>query len=367
MDKRIAGKWIHEESGDILNIFDETPCRLKISCPSSGHYNFDPNCAYERDGYLCFELNDEKYRMIYHLKYEEGNLAGYYTQFGSDTPVKYILSSETPEDEEYKYVPKVCVQEASETRIELLRKYAGYDRERQAESYETEYVLGGTAPEILIKYDYIQYIKDIDPSDDGIAFRLLDFVCDNFRHDGSIGTPERRRIEDIVSFCEKHKGSTNCRGLAMLLASLLRLNGIRARHITCKPYEEPFQDCHVVVDCLLPSGKRVMLDPTYRLYLKDGDGEYVALERLREMLLREEPFIANETASHNGEGFDIEYYRKYMTKNTFRFDRGTFYKDGSEDWDRRRVELVPENYPVDKFGRRIRAEFVYNEIEFWKM
>lgn len=265
------------------------------------------------------------------------------------------------------YSKKVCVPKASETRIELLKQYAGYDREKKAKPYETKYVLGGKAPEILKKYQYLQYIKDSDPSDDAIVFRNLDFVCDNFRHDGSIGLPERRRIKDIIGFCEKHEGSTNCRGLAMLLTSLLRLNGVKARHITCKPYEEPFQDCHVVVDCLLPSGKRIMLDPTYRLYLKDGDGEYVSLERLREMLLKDEPFFANEAASYNEKPFDSEHYRNYMTKNTFRFCRGTFYREGSEDWDRRRVELIPAGYPAGKFGRGFRAAFVYNEIEFWKM
>lgn len=367
MDKRLAGKWLHEEKGEILNIFDEDPYRLKMSSTLSGHYNFEPNCVYEKDGYLCFELNDEKHRMIYYLKYEDGRLVGYYTQFGSKTPVEYVLSSETPEDEEYRYVPKVRVPEASETRIELLKKYAGYDREKQVEPYETEYVLGGEAPEILEKYNYMQYIKDIDASDDTIVFKILDFVCDNFRHDGSIGLPERRGIKDIIGFCEKHKSSTNCRGLAILLASLLRLNGIKARHITCMPYEEPFQDCHVVVDCLLPSGKRIMLDPTYRLYLKDGDGAYVSLQRLREMLLKDEPFVANETASRNEEGFDSEYYRNYMTKNTFRFCRGTFYGEGSEDSDRRRVELIPAGYPAEKFGEGSKAEFVYNDIEFWKM
>ena len=31
MDKRLAGKWLHEEKGEILNIFDEYPYRLKMS------------------------------------------------------------------------------------------------------------------------------------------------------------------------------------------------------------------------------------------------------------------------------------------------------------------------------------------------
>ncbi len=367
MDKRFTGKWTDEVRGDILNIFDETPYRMKMSCPSSGHYNFEPNCVYEKDGDFCFELNDEKYRMIYYLKYRDGFLVGRYTQFGKETAVRFARSSETPEDEPYRHVQEVVVPEASETRIELLKKYAGYDREKQTEAFETEYVLGGKVPEVLEEYDYSRYIGEIGSSDDRIAFRLLDFVCDHFRHDGSIGLRGECRIEDIVRFCRKHKDSINCRGLAMLLASLLRANGIKARHITCMPYEEPFRDCHVVVDCLLPSGKRIMLDPSYHLYLKDGDGGYVSLERLREMLLEDEPFFANEDASHNHEGFDSEDYRNYMTKNTFRFSRGTYCANGVDDSEGNRLELIPAGYPAEKFGKQARAEFVYNDIEFWKM
>ena len=80
--------------------------------------------------------------------------------------------------------------------------------------------------------------------------------------------------------------------LAILLASLLRLNGIKAQHITCMPYEDPFDDCHVVVDCLLPSGERIMLDPTSRLYYKDRYGKYISLPHLRELLIADEPTTA---------------------------------------------------------------------------
>lgn len=100
----------------------------------------------------------------------------------------------------------------------------------------------------------------------------------------------------------------------ILLAALLRLNGIKAQHITCLPYEDPFEDCHVVVDCLLPSGKRIMLDPTWRLYLKDKEGNYVSLSHLRELLLADEPIFENQTADYNGTGFAKEYHRNYMIK-----------------------------------------------------
>ena len=93
MDKRLVGKWYKDEMGETLNIFDETPLRIKMSFSSTGHYDFEPNCVYEKDGYLCFEINDEKYRMVYRIQYVDGRLEGYYTQFGKDTPVQYSFFS----------------------------------------------------------------------------------------------------------------------------------------------------------------------------------------------------------------------------------------------------------------------------------
>lgn len=261
---------------------------------------------------------------------------------------------------------KVSVPESKKSRMELLKKFAEYDRSRE-EAYVTQYVLGEEAPLILENYGFSDYIKDVNTASDEIVFKLLDFVCDHFGHNGSISLSGERDIVGLIRFCEQHEGKMNCRGLAMLLASLLRLVGVKARHITCMPYEDPFNDCHVVVDCLMPSGKRILLDPTYRLYLKDEAGEYVSLPRFRELLLAGEPVVANDNASHNGGAFDLEFYRNYMTKNTIRFSRGTLYKDGVDDYAVREVELVPAAYPVKNFDHAARRKFVFDDRAFWRM
>ncbi len=367
MDKRLIGKWYKEDRGETLNIFDETPLRMKMSFTSSGHYNFEPNCVYEKDNYLCYEINDETYRIVYHVKLVDNQLEGYCTQFGKDTPVYYTLVSSEPEDKPYVFIPvEEYVPGTKEKRIDLLKKYAAYSRIPK-EPYGTEYVLGGEWPDILSKYGLAEYIKDIDVSTDDVVFKILGFVCDHFGHNGSGGMSSGRKIEDIIKFCEKNDGKTNCRGLAILLASLLRLFSVKARHITCMPYEDPFDDCHVVVDCLMPSGKRIMLDPTSRLFYRDSDGEYISLERLREMLIADKPIFPNQDASYNGGSFDSENNRNYMIKNTFRFSRGIYYKNGSDDLAVRRVELIPADYPVENFHDSVKREFVYDEVEFWKM
>lgn len=140
MDKRIAGKWYKEELGETLNIFDETPLRMKMSFSSSGYYNFEPNCVYEKDGYLCFEINDDYYRMVYHLVYEDGQLKGFFTQHNKDTEVRYMKVSDIPEDLPYRYLPvEICVPKTETSRIEMLKQYASYDE--KAYDCETKFVL----------------------------------------------------------------------------------------------------------------------------------------------------------------------------------------------------------------------------------
>lgn len=366
MDNRLAGKWYKDEEGETLNIFGEPQLRIKMSFTSSGYYNFEPNCVYEKDGFVCYEINDEEYRRVYQVKYEDGFLAGFYTQFGKQTPVKYTRLSELPEDGEFKYMPtNIYVPETDMTRLEVLRKYSAYSPEPAQDPLSYDFTLFEQAPEILDKYNYSQYINGYTSSDDELAFSLLRFVCDHFKHDGCIGTSQGHKVQDIIEFCEKHDEKTNCRGLAILLASLLRMNGIRAAHITCMPYEEPFCDCHVVVDCLLPSGAKAMLDPTYRLYIKDVRGGYVSLQKLRRMLIDGEEYFSNEDASYNGGGFNLTEQRDYMTKNTFRFSRGTANYDGGDEGSVRRVVLIPFGYPTDKFNEHEKAKFVYNDEEFW--
>lgn len=132
MDKRLIGKWYKKDMGETINIFDETPLRMKMSFTSSGYYNFEPNCVYEKDGFFCYEINDEYFRMVYHVKYADGRLEGYYTQHGKQTPIKYEKIDDVPEDAPYKYIPvEVYVPNTDKTRIEILKEYSEYDRSKE--------------------------------------------------------------------------------------------------------------------------------------------------------------------------------------------------------------------------------------------
>lgn len=365
MDKNFIGRWHSDGVVDTLNIFDGEPLRAKISISSSGYYNTKPNCIYEKDEALCFELNGEEHRMVFTLAYSDGKLKGHYTYFGSVTDIEYERVSSTPEDGKYKCRPiEQYLPNSDRTRLEVLREYAEYEGTDKC-TKKSSYALGGEVPDILEKYGYSEYVGGY--VGDALVFRLLDFVCDSFRHNGTKGLGKGRGIRDLILFCEGNGMATNCRGLSLILASLLRFNGIKARHVTCMPYEKAFYDCHVVVDCELPSGKRIMLDPTWRLYLTGTNGEYLSLPDMRRIFIDGDKIVINPEAGYNGTPISEEekkYYRNYMTKNTFRFFRGTHFSDGVDE---NSLQLIPKGYPTEGFSKEDVQKLVYDERAFWEM
>lgn len=126
-----------------------------------------------------------------------------------------------------------------EPRIEVLRKYSKYDGDEVTGKYTTRMVLGNKAPKILLKYNYPNYCNRSSANADDIVFAMRDFVCDNFKHDSHTRIPGGHSLARVVRGYEKMDSKTNCRGLALILAEVLRMNKNKARHVTCKLYEEP--------------------------------------------------------------------------------------------------------------------------------
>ncbi len=252
-----------------------------------------------------------------------------------------------------------------EERLVLLKKYAQYDARKQESDYNYALALNGYLPKILEEYHYSEFIEGINKYSDDFVFRLLEFVSTSFIHSEEVALPEYRRMVDIIAASKLNGGRTNSRGLSIILAELLRINRIKARHVTCKPFEDPCVDCHVVVDCILPSGRRIMLDPTYNLYLKDDRDRYVSLKQLREGIIAGSKFVPNPNAAYNGGAFDFEKYIRHMVKNSIRFTSNIVLGDVHIENDLSEVELIPAGYPTNGFPHHKR--FVYNLDKFWNI
>lgn len=345
-----------------LNIYNENG-KIKLLLSFDGKTKWEPVSLWFEGNDMVYQINDAANRGVCRIHPENGMFVGEYTQIyqGKFSPVECKKVSDTPKELK-KFVPAIPYPDGK-SREELLRECAEYNTGEN--HVETEFTLGEKLPESIEKYGFSSYIEG--KSGDDVAFACLDFMADHFRHGNTAGVPNyrKRTLADFLEFEEKHDCETNCRGLSIMLAEILRSQGIKAQHVTCMPYEEPFEDCHVVVDCILPSGKRAMFDPTYHLYFTDEKGEYVSIERLRHILLNEEKLTPNEGAVYTGNKseLDMGFYRWYMSKNTVRFEKGRTNSDGNDEWEP--MYLFPKGYPYEKLEIPDDRIVLTDESAFW--
>jgi len=162
---------------------------------------------------------------------------------------------------------------------------------------------------------------------------LMDWVADNVGHDGNSDMPPPGSTDamSIIAFAEENNNKINCRGLAILLAEVLRLYGIPAKHITAYPYEDD-HPVHVVTHAYsVRLNQWIYLDPTFRMFVTDGDGNFLNLYTLRKAFMEGTPIFINENASYNGKRYTLRQYRLFMSDYLFRFSTGTNFTFGSEE------------------------------------
>ena len=185
-------------------------------------------------------------------------------------------------------------------------------------------------------------------SDVELMLVLMNWVADTVGHYGNSGWPPPGGTDamSITSYAENYGNRINCRGLAILLAEVLRLYGIPAKHITAYPYEDD-HPVHVITHAYSAQlNQWILLDPTFRLYVTDANGNFLNLYTLRQAFMEGTPILINENASHNGRRYTLRRYRLFMSDYLFRFSTGTNFTFGSEEIGAgtTNVMLVPVNF-----------------------
>jgi len=179
---------------------------------------------------------------------------------------------------------------------------------------------------------------DLDTITAGLAdielmLALMDWVVDNVGHYGNSWWPPPSGTDamSIITYAEEYNNRINCRGLAILLAEVLRLYGIPAKHITAYPPQDN-HPVHVVTHAFSERlNQWILLDPTVRVFVTDENGNFLNLYTLRTAFMTGTPIYINENASHNGVRFTLERYRLFMSDYLFRFSTGTSFTFGSEE------------------------------------
>lgn len=200
------------------------------------------------------------------------------------------------------------------------------------------------------------------------ALKIQRFVSDTLPHGNPPVMPKRKNAIALFAFADSTDQHLNCRLHSILMRDMLLSVGIKARYITCLPYDQDDQDCHVVNEVFLPElGKWAIIDSDMDKVLTDMDGVPLSLWELREKLLSGDKYLIN------GDINDGQYYDTYMTKNSYWYSRHEMScmddeTDGLLPGDRR-IALIPEGYRVERGGTKWLYEnsiHTTNPDEFWK-
>jgi transglutaminase-like putative cysteine protease len=381
-DKRFCGKWISEQfeiNGSEARIFLDIRFTDNV-VEVYFNYNmlFNNNRAfYEEysDNSLYFFHNDRHHRMEYILTLENDGLIKCKYSLKNSYGISGVFEQDlefTPlsEDEEKKY--KHQVEPKDTAKIDILKEYADYGEIKTNGKFEYKFDERENIRDIIEKYNLDELVNG--RSDVEIAIALMHWFCARYRHGnpqgGLAGT---RTLQGLMEFADRNEGRTNCRGLSLALAQLMRAYNVKAFHITCYPYEEPFSDCHVVVCVYCDSLKKyIMLDPSANLYLKNSAGEIIGVEELRDVLIAGGELTPNDEATNwgnEGSMTDLTAYRDYMAKNLIRIER-SFLSCYGNDSNGGSVILIPEKYMQNEaknFNAEMQSKFITSRECFWQI
>lgn len=195
------------------------------------------------------------------------------------------------------------------------------------------------------------------------------FVASNIPHDNQKEYPEYVNAIGLWEYTKTVAPAFNCRLHSILTYELLTAAGIKARYITCLPYDRNDNDCHVVNEVWLPeTGKWVMIDTDMKRYVTDRKGNMLSLAEIREHFINDKKVVVYH--NFDNPSSRISYYHAYMAKNTYWFccwgDLG-FYQEDYKTFPESKLRsryyaLVPEGF--ETFSGR---EITTNDSEqFWR-
>lgn len=189
--------------------------------------------------------------------------------------------------------------------------------------------------------------------------RILTYVHDRIRHDGSRENPQPMSAIALAEACKDGSRGLNCRGLATVLNECYLAMGFKSRLVTCMP-KVYINDCHAINTVYSATlDKWVWVDPTNNAWVMDERGTMLSIAEVRERLCDGRELVLNQTANWNNRSQTRkeEYLDSYMAKNLYCIycsDRSEFATEVWEEGEKRPkyTFLCPEgftpNYPYSR-------------------
>ena len=189
-----------------------------------------------------------------------------------------------------------------------------------------------------------------DGSELAQIFNLLHWVHNIVIHDGGSDNPTSKNAIDLINTCQLESRGVNCRMMATILNECYLSMGIKSRYITCMPRETEFDDCHVInMVYSTDLNKWIWIDPTFDAYVMDDNGNLLAIQEVRERLIRGQALVLNADANWNRATLQNKehYLEYYMAKNLYRLTTPLVSEYNTETWEKGKEVTYVELLPLD--------------------
>ena len=251
--------------------------------------------------------------------------------------------------------------------VKLLREAGSYKADTA--DVEINYVPDSKRAEEIMEYFSLDTLYDAGASTWEKTLAIGKFVATNIPHDNQKEYPKYVNAIGLWEYTKTVAPAFNCRLHSILTYELLTSAGIKARYITCLPYDRNDNDCHVVNEVWLPEiGKWVMIDTDMKRYVADREGNLLSLAEIREHFINDKKLVVYH--NFDNPSSKISYYHAYMAKNTYWFccwgDLG-FYQEDYNTFPESKLRsryyaLVPEGFETYS-GKEITT---HDPEQFWR-
>ena len=251
--------------------------------------------------------------------------------------------------------------------VKLLRE-AGHYKADTAD-VEINYVPDIKRAEEIMEYFCLDSLYDACASTWEKTLAIGKFVATNIPHDNQKEYPEYVNAIGLWEYTKTVAPAFNCRLHSILTYELLTAAGIKARYITCLPYDRNDNDCHVGNAVWLPeTGNWVMTDTDMKRYVTDRKGNLLSLAEIREHFINDKKVVVYH--NFDDPSSKISYYHAYMAKNTYWFCRWGdlgFYQEDRKTFPESKLRsryyaLVPEGFETFS-GKEITT---HDPEQFWR-
>ena len=251
--------------------------------------------------------------------------------------------------------------------VKLLREAGSYKADTA--DVEINYVPDSKRAEEIMEYFSLDTLYDAGASTWEKTLAIGEFVANNIQHDNQKEYPKYVNAIGLWEYTKTVAPAFNCRLHSILNYELLTAAGIKARYITCLPYDRNDNDCHVVNEVWLPeTGKWVMIDTDMKRYITDRKGNLLSLAEIREHFINDKKVVVYY--NFDNPISKISYYHAYMAKNTYWFCRWGdlgFYQEDYKTFPESKLRsryyaLVPEGFETFS-GKEITT---HDPEQFWR-